>query len=71
MEQMMTIAFDDTVDILHVVHDKPLMKDMIAARTISEFKSRPARKIRFNAALSEMAALICSIRFLISRFVAD
>jgi hypothetical protein len=31
MEQMMTIAFDDTVDILHVVHDKALMKEMIAA----------------------------------------
>jgi hypothetical protein len=67
----MTIAFDDTVNILHVVHDKPLMKDMIAARTISKFKSRPARKIRVNAALSEMAALICSIRFLISRFAGD
>lgn len=54
----MTVTFHDTVDILHVVHDKPLMKDMISARTIFEFKSRPARKIRFNAALSELAALI-------------
>jgi len=31
----MTAAFDDTVDILHVVHDKALMKDTIAARTFS------------------------------------
>lgn len=67
----MTIAFDDTVDILHVVHDKPLMKDMIAVRTISKFKSRPARKIRFNAALSEMAALVCATRFPIPRFAGD
>ena len=27
----MTAAFDDTVNILHVVHDKALMKKMIAA----------------------------------------
>jgi hypothetical protein len=32
----MTAAFDDTVDILHVVHDKALMKDMIAARRTSD-----------------------------------
>ena len=71
MEQMMTIAFDDTVDILHVVHDKPLMKDMIAAQTIFERKSRPARKIHPNAVLSGIAALICPRRFLILRFAED
>ena len=49
MEQMMTIAFDDTVDILHVVHDKALMKDMIAARKISV--SKAAQKDHFDSTL--------------------
>jgi hypothetical protein len=39
MEQMMTAVLDDTVDILHVVHDKAIMKDMIAAQTVFVFKS--------------------------------
>lgn len=47
----MTIAFDDTVDILHVVHDKALMKDMIAARSRLEsslktsFRSKSVRAL--------------------------
>jgi hypothetical protein len=30
----MTTAFDDTVDITHLVHHKALMKDMIAPRIV-------------------------------------
>lgn len=58
---MMTAAFDDTVDILHVVHDKALMKEMIAAQTVFP-EIRPERKISSNAALQEMVATMCSAR---------
>ena len=36
---MMTAAFDDTVDILQVVHDKALMKEMTAAQVQSSRNS--------------------------------
>jgi len=43
----MTIAYDDTVDILHVVHDMAPMKDMIAA--LNCLKSSLERELHFNS----------------------
>jgi hypothetical protein len=61
MEQMMTAAFDDTVDILDVVHDKALMKDMIAARTVFGYQSSSERKSSFSPILYATGARMCFV----------